>query len=135
MSEFRGSFPKTVAVRSPALRVLYTLIPCQWQVGETTTLGIVIAEICGITRSCCGAHSNWVEFGGKGQGRKADDTECASLCLKHHAALDQGSKMTYDERQTGWLGARDRTRARLNDLAREDRHVRGVLESVGLLEK
>lgn len=134
MSEFRGSFPKTVAVRSPALRAIYQLIPCQWGVGQSQSLGLPLLLVCGI-RNTMAAHSNWTEYGGKGGMRKADDTQCASLCLKHHAALDQGSKMTYDERQTGWLGARDRTRVLLNELAREDRHVRGVLENVGLLEK
>ena len=90
------SAPKREYVRSAALRDAYRLIPCTWE-GCWVEDGTV----------CC-AHSNWGEHG-KGGGIKADDSRGAALCSVHHAALDQGSAMSYEERKAGWLAAHGRS--------------------------
>lgn len=91
-----ASMPKREYVRSAALREAYRLIPCMW-------------AGCGIEDGtvCC-AHSNWHEHG-KGGGIKADDSRGAALCSVHHAALDQGSVMSYEERKAGWTAAHGRS--------------------------
>lgn len=83
------STPKHEYVRSEALREAYRLLPCQW-------------EGCGIEDDtvCC-AHSNWSAHG-KGGRIKASDDRGASLCARHHAALDQGGSLARVERQYGW---------------------------------
>ena len=53
------------------------------------------------------AHSNW--GGGKGRGIKADDNQVAALCLKCHYEIDQGSKLTKEERQQMWQAAHEKT--------------------------
>ena len=70
---------------------------------------------------CCGAggptqaaHSNW--GGGKGKGIKADDNLTAALCLKCHYELDQGNKLSKDERVEMWERAHNRTVAELKRL-------------------
>lgn len=85
--------PKAVEVRSDALVVAYRALACQW-------------PGCGVSDGtvCC-AHSNFTEYGGKGGMRKADDNFAASLCFDHHSALDQGSRLSYEERKAGWLAA------------------------------
>lgn len=88
--------PKREYVRSKKLRETYRLIPCMW-------------AGCGVEDGtvCC-AHSNWQEHG-KGGSIKADDSRGAALCSVHHAALDQGSAMSYEERKAGWLAAHGRS--------------------------
>ena len=83
------SVPKREYVRNKALRDAYGRIPCTW-------------ALCGVEDGtvCC-AHSNWSEHGKGGQ-IKADDSRGAALCSVHHAALDQGSVMSYEERKAGW---------------------------------
>lgn len=62
---------------------------------------------------CCGnpndgtvvaAHANWHEFGKSG-GMKAQDWAVAGLCHRCHSEIDQGSKLTYDERKEKWVSA------------------------------
>ena len=53
------------------------------------------------------AHSNW--GGGKGRGIKADDNLVAALCLKCHYEIDQGHKLSKQDRQTLWQAAHKRT--------------------------
>jgi len=83
--------PKHTYIRSPKLLRAVAELPCQ----------------------CCGhphsqaAHSNW--SGGKGKGVKADDNHIAALCLKCHWEIDQGNKMTKEERKEKWLAAHRRT--------------------------
>ena len=90
------SRPKRAYVRSKTLREAYRRIPCMW-------------DRCGIEDGtvCC-AHSNWSEHG-KGGHIKADDSRGAALCSTHHAALDQGSTMAYEERKAGWTDAHHRS--------------------------
>jgi hypothetical protein len=40
---------------------------------------------------------------------KADDNHIAALCLKCHWEIDQGNKMTKEERKEKWLAAHRRT--------------------------
>jgi hypothetical protein len=85
---------KRVYVRSPALMHAYRLIPCQNCGRDDGTV--------------CGAHSNWAVHG-KGKSMKADDNRCASLCWVCHSLLDQGSRLTEDERKAQWWGAHVKT--------------------------
>ena len=90
--------PKRVYVRSEALMRAYRQLPCQHCGREDGTV--------------CGAHPNWSD-GGKGGHIKADDNLCASLCFSCHRALDQGSRLTYDERRALHEAARRKTLAEL----------------------
>ncbi len=47
------------------------------------------------------AHSNLLRDG-KGRGIKASDYRIAALCFKCHSELDQGSKMSREERKELW---------------------------------
>lgn len=47
------------------------------------------------------AHSNQLRDG-KGRGIKSHDFRVASLCFRCHAELDQGSKLTKEERLEMW---------------------------------
>ena len=78
-------YPKRAYVRSKALMAAYRQIPCQHCGRDDGTV--------------CGAHSNSGAMG-KGRGIKADDNTCASLCHTCHAALDQGSHLSRDQRET-----------------------------------
>lgn len=83
--------PKRDYVRSPTLREAYRLIPCQHCGRDDGTV-------------CC-AHSNWSAHG-KGGHIKADDSRGASLCAACHVpVLDQGSKLSREERQAMWWAA------------------------------
>jgi len=55
-----------------------------------------------------GAHSNQLRDG-KGRGLKAHDYRIASLCYKCHADLDQGAKMSKQERVDMWEEAHRKT--------------------------
>ena len=65
---------------------------------------------------CCGsqngtvvaAHSNQLRDG-KGKGIKASDFRIAALCFRCHSDLDQGSKMTKQERVDMWEDAHRKT--------------------------
>ena len=54
------------------------------------------------------AHSNWSEHG-KGMSIKAHDCFIAFLCHMCHAEIDQGSRLTKEERKDQWRLAHDRT--------------------------
>jgi hypothetical protein len=85
---------KRAYVRSPALMKAYRLIPCQHCGSDDGTV--------------CGAHSNWAVHG-KGKSIKADDNRCASLCSTCHGELDQGSRLTENERKALWWTAHQDT--------------------------
>ena len=87
--------PKREYVRSQALREAYRQIPCQHCGRDDGTV-------------CC-AHSNW-SIHGKGGAIKADDSRGASLCAQCHVPiLDQGSKLSKEERQRMWWDAHVKT--------------------------
>jgi len=50
------------------------------------------------------AHSNQL-IDGKGRGLKAHDYRIAALCFRCHAELDQGAKMSKQERLNMWEAA------------------------------
>lgn len=79
------AFPKTQYVRSKALMKAYRLIPCQHCGRDDGTV--------------CGAHSNLMSDG-KGRSIKSSDDKAASMCFKCHSKLDQGSKLSKEERTT-----------------------------------
>lgn len=54
------------------------------------------------------AHSNSLSDG-KGKGIKAPDFKIAAMCFRCHYELDQGSKMTKQERRDMWLDAHIKT--------------------------
>lgn len=56
----------------------------------------------------CAAHSNQMRDG-KGKGIKANDYRIAALCFRCHSELDQGSKLTREERLQIWEGAHRKT--------------------------
>lgn len=58
--------------------------------------------------SVVAAHSNSLSDG-KGKGIKAHDFKIAALCFRCHYDLDQGSKMTKQERRDMWLNAHIKT--------------------------
>ena len=88
-------------VRSKRLREAYRLIPCQHCGRDDGTV-------------CC-AHANWAVFG-KGGSVKASDDRAASLCFACHAALDQGSSLSREERKALWWAAHVKTLRLLSDL-------------------
>jgi hypothetical protein len=73
----------------------------------------LLRAVAELSCQCCGhpnsqaAHSNW--SGGKGRGVKADDSHIAALCLKCHWEIDQGNKLSKEERKQKWLQAHRRT--------------------------
>lgn len=64
---------------------------------------------CGLEGKTQAAHSNWADLGNKGHGIKASDEYTAALCIRCHFQLDQGSKMTKDERRELWQKAHRKT--------------------------
>lgn len=92
--------PKHQYFRSKKLMQAYRKIPCQNCYIEDGTV--------------CGAHANW-GFG-KGMSVKADDSKCASLCFSCHSMLDQGSKLSREQRQELWQMAHQKTVAKLKAL-------------------
>ena len=54
------------------------------------------------------AHSNQLADG-KGRGIKASDYRVAALCFSCHMDLDQGNKLTKDQRREFWEMAHRRT--------------------------
>ena len=64
-------------------------------------------QACGSGEMVQAAHTNW--GGGKGRGIKADDNLVAALCLKCHYEIDQGAKLSKEERMQMWQKAHART--------------------------
>lgn len=92
------AFPKTTYVRSKKLMEAYRAIPCQNCGRDDGTV--------------CGAHSNSLSAH-KGRGIKASDDSCASLCYTCHSALDQGSHLSRQQRETLHSNAHRKTVAEL----------------------
>lgn len=91
-------FPKHVYVRDKALLKRVVQLDCQH---------------CGSGEMVQAAHSNW--GGGKGRGIKADDNLVAALCLKCHWEVDQGAKLSKQQRQQMWQNAHEKTIKAIND--------------------
>ena len=59
-------------------------------------------QICGVEDgTVVAAHSNQLRDG-KGRGLKAHDFRIAALCYRCHHEIDQGSKMSKEERLNAW---------------------------------
>ena len=93
-------FPKQNYFRSKKYLKLVASLPCQ---------------ICGMENQTQAAHSNWAEFGGKGKSLKASDEFTAALCQTCHWEIDQGVKLTKQQRQEMWQAAHEKTIKALND--------------------
>jgi hypothetical protein len=66
-------------------------------------------QICGANDgTVVAAHSNQLRDG-KGRGLKAHDYRISSLCYQCHMDLDQGAKLTKEERLNKWEDAHRRT--------------------------
>jgi hypothetical protein len=66
-------------------------------------------QACGISDgTVVAAHSNQLRDG-KGKGIKAHDYRIAALCFKCHFDLDQGNKMSKEERRDFWEEAHRRS--------------------------
>lgn len=89
------SFQKELPARDRRILQACRYIPCQ-HCGRDD--GTVVA-----------AHSNWFDLGGKGKARKADDRFVAALCFGCHMKLDQGAKLSKDQRRSMWLAAHTKT--------------------------
>ncbi len=62
-------------------------------------------QLCGAEDgTVVAAHSNQLRDG-KGRGLKASDYRIAALCARCHAEIDQGSKMSREERLEAWEAA------------------------------
>jgi hypothetical protein len=85
--------PKTEYVRDERLRDMCRSMACQ---------------SCGSRAGSTWAHSNWGDHH-KGAHIKASDVFVAALCGWCHRDLDQGSRLTYDERRRMWDLAHWRT--------------------------
>lgn len=88
------SLQKFQYIRSPALLKACRAIACT-HCGRDD--GTVVA-----------AHSNQAKHG-KGRSIKSSDVYVASLCHACHMDLDQGSKMSREERESTWEACHQRT--------------------------
>ncbi len=70
---------------------------------------------CGLEGSTQAAHSNQLKHG-KGRSLRASDEYTAALCIRCHFILDQGSKLTKEERVDMWEKAHRKTIERLIEL-------------------
>ncbi len=95
-------FGKFKYVRSPALLKACRQLPCQHCSRQD---GTVVA-----------AHSNQAKHG-KGRSIKASDIFVAALCFSCHSEIDQGARLSQDERETVWRDAHARTMFLLVNLA------------------
>ena len=66
-------------------------------------------QICGVNNgTVVAAHSNQLRDG-KGRGLKSQDYRIAALCFTCHAEIDQGAKMSKEERLNAWEEAHRKT--------------------------
>lgn len=93
--------PKPEKVRSLRLLQAVRDLPCQFDL-----FGRLCRRQDGTVVAC---HSNWAAYGDKGRATKADDRYIAAGCYRCHSELDQGKRMSREERQRAWLRAHTRT--------------------------
>jgi len=72
-------------------------------------------QCCDLEGQTQAAHSNWA-IHGKAKSLKASDEYTAALCQACHYELDQGNKLSKDERQKMWIMAHIRTYNKLKSL-------------------
>lgn len=80
--------------RNPKLLAACRQLPCQLCGAEDFTV--------------VGAHSNQL-LDGKGKGIKASDYRVAALCFSCHMDIDQGNKLTKEQRRDFWEMAHRKT--------------------------
>ena len=68
--------------------------------------------MCGLEGSTQACHSNQLRHG-KGKVIKAHDWAIASLCYRCHHDIDQGNKLTKEQRRDMWQDAHEATIAML----------------------
>jgi ferredoxin len=84
---------------------------------------IQIPGVCNRDKSTVvGCHANWLEYG-KGGAMKAHDCYIAFGCSACHFAIDQGTKLSYEEKKEYWRQGFERTILVL--------FTRGILKVVG----
>jgi len=88
---------KTETYRNEQLLRAVSQLPCQ---------------LCGREGETQASHSNQLMHG-KARGKKAPDWAIAALCWRCHAEIDQGSKMSKEERTEAWDRAHFMTIAKL----------------------
>ena len=71
-------------------------------------------QACGIEGQTQAAHSNWAEHG-KGRSIKASDEFVAALCQTCHTELDQGSRLSKEQRRQMWDQAYEKTKEKLRE--------------------
>lgn len=69
---------------------------------------------CYIEGQTQAAHSNWAEHG-KARSLKASDEFVAALCQTCHTELDQGSRLSKEQRRQLWDQAYERTKQKLRE--------------------
>lgn len=89
-------FPKHQYIRSKKLLKLVAELECQH---------------CGRWGLTQAAHAN--KGGGRGKGIKADDNWIAALCVYCHQDIDQGNRLTREQRWQVWENAHHKTVDRL----------------------
>lgn len=65
-------------------------------------------QLCYREHETQAAHANWSVYG-KGMGQKAHDCFVAALCQECHREIDQGSKLSGEDRREQWETAFRRT--------------------------
>jgi hypothetical protein len=67
-------------------------------------------QACGrwVHAGCEPAHANWSEYG-KGGSLKSHDVFHAAMCHECHVSIDQGSRLTREERHEVWRRAFNKT--------------------------
>lgn len=95
------AIPKPEKVRSLRLLQAVRDLPCQFDL-----FGRLCGRQDGTVVAC---HSNRSSSGGKGMATKADDRYIAAGCHRCHTELDQGRRLSGDERKMAWLRAHTRT--------------------------
>lgn len=91
-------FPKFQYMRSKAYLRRVAELPCQ---------------ICGASAPSQASHSNQAQHG-KGRGIKASDEYTAALCPSCHYEIDQGNKLSREEKLAWWEEAFLSTKKVLN---------------------
>lgn len=100
LDQRRGSMVPVVSVSAAPIEK-FTYVRSRPLLNAIKTLE---CQHCGASGPSDPAHSNQ-SCHGKGKGVKASDVFAAALCRHDHNAIDQGSKLSHDERVTLWTNA------------------------------
>lgn len=77
---------------------------------------------CYIEDQSQAAHSNWAEHG-KGRGIKASDEFTTALCQACHKELDQGARLSKEQRRMLWQMAYQKTVVNLKNQGKWPDHL------------